>query len=102
MAKLSFTILDNWINSNPNFHFYTSLPHVADHFVTGDHPVVVMVQNENMVWQPRDDPQQVIGKLDEILKNPRYAFHVPLTPYGRFASTEKTAGVLYRHAELIR
>jgi len=81
MARLSWTILNNWINSNPNFHFYTSLPHVADRFITGDHPVVVMVQNENMVWQPRDDPQRAIRKLEDILNDPGYAFHLPLSPY---------------------
>jgi uncharacterized protein DUF4238 len=57
MGRKMWTMLDAWINNPPKFYFYTSLPHVGEHFITGDHPVLVILLNEKPLWMPRDTPK---------------------------------------------
>jgi hypothetical protein len=81
MGRKTITLLDNWIQNPPAFHFYTSLPHIGDRFITGDHPVVVTIENYNPVWVPTDKPTLGITNLTDILSKPKHGFLIPLSPY---------------------
>jgi hypothetical protein len=81
MGKKTITLLDSWIKHPPQFHFYTSLPHVADRFITGDHPVLVIVEHDNPIWLPTSEPKLNITNLGDILKSPKHGFLISLSPY---------------------
>ena len=73
--------MDFWIANSPNVHFYTSLPLVGEHYITGDSPVLVILMNDNPIWVPTCVPTKGITDVAEILKNPKYGFLVTLSPY---------------------
>jgi hypothetical protein len=81
MGKKTITLLDSWIKHPPQFHFYTSLPHVADRFISGDHPVLVIVEHDNPIWLPTSEPKLNITSLGDILKSPKHGFLISLSPY---------------------
>jgi hypothetical protein len=81
MVRQLWTMMDAWRKNPPRFHFYTSLPYVGEHFITGDSPVVVVRVNDNKVWVPTDRPTPGITQLNDILANPNYGFWVALSPY---------------------
>jgi Protein of unknown function (DUF4238) len=81
MSRKMLMLLSAWINNPPTFRFYTPLPSIGERFITGDHPIVVMLLNDNTVWTPTANPQLQITDLAEILQRPNYAFMVSLSPY---------------------
>src|ERR1039458_3223434 len=81
MVKKTWRLMDEWMKNPPNFYFYTSLPHVADQFITGDSPVLVMHENYSPVWTPTAQPTLSITNLEDILKNPKHGFQLSLSPY---------------------
>lgn len=81
MLRKMWTLLNSWIQNPPNFHFYTSLRHVGDRFITGDSPVLVIQVKDNPIWVPTDTPSLEITDLSQILKNPSRRFWIPLSPY---------------------
>lgn len=81
MSRKMLMLLDAWINTPPTFRFYTTLPSIGDHFITGDHPIVVIVPYDNKIWTPTENPELRITDLVEILQRPKYAFMVSLSPY---------------------
>jgi Protein of unknown function (DUF4238) len=81
MLRQSRSILSEWIQNPPRFHFYTSLPYVGEHFITGDNPILVAQFRENRVWAPTDTPRNQITDLGEIFHDRRYEFLVSLSPY---------------------
>jgi hypothetical protein len=48
---------------------------------TGDHPVVVLLINDNQIWEPVSRPVQGITNLADILQHPKYAFMVAFSPH---------------------
>lgn len=81
MSRKMLMLLDAWINNPPTFRFYTSLPSIGVHFITGDHPIVVILPHDNKIWTPTENPELRITNLAEILQRPKYAFMVSLSPY---------------------
>jgi hypothetical protein len=81
MLKKTWRLMDEWIKNPPNFYFYTSLPHVAVQFITGDSPVLVMNDNYSPVWTFTAQPTLGITNLEDILKNPTHGFQLSLSPY---------------------
>jgi hypothetical protein len=81
MSRKMFMLLDSWISNPPTFRFYTTLPKIGDHFITGDHPVAVLVPHDSKVITTTENPELKITNLVEILQNPKYAFMVSLSPY---------------------
>lgn len=63
MGRMVQTMLASWRTSLPNLYFCPSLPHVADRFITGDHPIVVVVENDNLIWQPTAEPKLGITSI---------------------------------------
>jgi Protein of unknown function (DUF4238) len=81
MGKQAKAIISSWGAAPPGFHFYTSLPYVGEHFITGDNPVVLEVTKiDNPASRPRDEPQLAITSIQEILNNPAVSFEVALSP----------------------
>ena len=95
MSRKMLTMLEQWVNAPPDFHFYTSLPHVGDHFITGDQPVVVIIVNDNPIWMPVDIPKMGITDLSLILQNPKHAFRVSLSPYV-LVSIQGSGGIVHK------
>lgn len=81
MLRKMHTIIARWSQHLPTIHFYTSLPLVGEHYITGDSPVLVIRINDNPVWVPVDVPQESITNLGDTLDSPRYCFMLPLSPY---------------------
>lgn len=81
MLRQMWTIGDVWRKNPPSLRFFTTLPYVGEHLISGDHPVLVIQVRENPVWTPTDDPKQGITQLNEILSTPNWGFFIPLTPY---------------------
>lgn len=80
IGRKTLTIISRWLDHCPIFDFVTPLPFIGETFITGDHPVLALILNDNRVWTPTDEPQQGITNLVEIL-NKDHAFSVPLSPY---------------------
>lgn len=81
MVRLMYTIWQAWLMKPPSIHFVTSLPHVGDQFITGDHPVLIIRNYENPIWTPTDDPRLCITDVREILGDPKSEFQLSLSPY---------------------
>lgn len=81
MAKQMREIIGHWATSPPNFDFHTSLPYVKERFITGDDPVLLVEENHNPIWMPKDEPQRVVARVAELLNNPKTSFRVALSPY---------------------
>jgi hypothetical protein len=81
MSRKMLMLLNAWIDHPPTFRFYTSLPNVGDRFITGDHPIIVILPHDNKLWTPTENPELRITDLAEILERPKYAFMVSLSPY---------------------
>lgn len=81
MIKQMRLIRDSWSASLPNFEFHTCLPYVGEHFITGDDPILVVLENDNRLWAPADDPQLRIASPQELLSNPKVSFRVALSPH---------------------
>jgi hypothetical protein len=77
-----WTIWNKWLGDLPTFDFYTSLPHVGDRYLTGDHPVLVVVLGDSpILLPPGDAPRRGITGLTEILASPGHGFLMSLSPY---------------------
>lgn len=81
MVRKMKMLLDSWINKLPTIRFYTPLPNIGETYITGDHPVVVALINDNQIWEPISRPVQGITNLTDILQHPKYAFIVALSSY---------------------
>jgi len=81
MLRQTHALIENWRNRTPTIHFFTSLPLVGEHYVTGDSPVLAIQINESRVWMPGDTPQESITNLTDILSSPKHCFMIALSPY---------------------
>ena len=75
------TMTDAWIEKFPTFRFHTPLPLIGDHFITGDHPVMIIQSKQNEIWLPVDMPSLQNSDLSQLLQNPSYGFWISLSPY---------------------
>jgi hypothetical protein len=92
MSRKMLMLLNAWINDPPTFRFYTSLPSIGDRFITGDHPIVVILPHDNNIWTPTDNAELKITNLAEILERPTYVFMVSLSPYVAVSIQRSGAG----------
>ncbi|MGA9737828.1 MAG: hypothetical protein WBQ35_17740 [Candidatus Sulfotelmatobacter sp.] len=76
MIRKMQMLLANWAKNLPTIQFYTPLPSIGEMYITGDHPVVVVLFNDNPVWEPIARPTQGIKDLVDILQHPKHAFMV--------------------------
>ena len=81
MVRKIKTILDYWSQNLPTIRFFTPLPNIGETFITGDHPVVVQLINDNLIWEPTSKPVQGITNLTDILQHPKHLFMLALSPY---------------------
>ncbi len=81
IAKQALIVMEYWDKNLHQPHFYTSLPHVGEQFITGDSPVVVIQMNNNPIWVPTSDPRLTTTDLAQILHNPNHDFWLCLSPY---------------------
>ncbi len=81
MVRKMKMLLDFWTQNLPTIRFFTPLPNIGETFITGDHPVVVILVNDNQIWEPISRPVQGITNLTDILQHPKHAFMVALSPY---------------------
>ncbi|MGA2431479.1 MAG: DUF4238 domain-containing protein [Candidatus Acidiferrum sp.] len=81
MGRKISTLMNAWSKNPPKCRFYTPLPYVGEHFITGDNPVLAIQVNDNPVWLPTDTPKLGIIDLEEILANPEHGFLLSLSPY---------------------
>jgi hypothetical protein len=81
MVRQMKTFLNYWTENLPTIRFFTPLPHIGETYITGDHPVVVVLINDNEIWEPVSRPVQGITNLSDILQHPKYVFMVALSPY---------------------
>jgi len=81
MLRKMSALVDDWSRIRRQYNFYTTLPHVGDHFITGDSPVLILQINDNKVWVPTDEPRLEITDLGKILQHPNHQFWMPLSPY---------------------
>jgi uncharacterized protein DUF4238 len=92
MNRKMFTILEWWVKNLPSFHFFTSLPHVGEHFISGDNPVVLLAIKNDPIWMPPSPPETSITDLVQLLKHPNYGFWVSLSPYICFCIQSNGSG----------
>ena len=95
MLRQTKAISDIWLKNAPLLRFFTSLPHVRERFITGDHPVIVIQVLDNVVWTPTDNPKAQITQLDVLLKNPNVGFWLPLTPYICVSVQPRETGAIF-------
>jgi len=81
IVRLMRDMADSWLTNMPGFHFYTSLLHVGEQFISGDHPVLIVRTHDNPIWTPTGTPKLKIDNANELLADPRTEFMVPLSPY---------------------
>lgn len=81
MVRKMKMLLDSWTQDLPTIRFFTPLPHVGETFITGDHPVVIQLINDNEIWEPISRPVRGITNLTDILQHPKSVFLVALSPY---------------------
>jgi hypothetical protein len=74
-------LIDYWTKNLPTLRFFTPLPNIGETYITGDHPVVIVLINDNEIWEPISRPVQGITNLTDILEHPKYLFMVALSPY---------------------
>jgi hypothetical protein len=81
MVRKIKMLLDYWSKNLPAIRLITPLPNVGETYITGDHPVVVLLINDNEIWEPISTPVQGITNLTDILQHPKHAFMLALSPY---------------------
>ncbi|SPE43652.1 hypothetical protein SBA7_1630002 [Candidatus Sulfotelmatobacter sp. SbA7] len=81
IARQALAIMEEWNKSLRRLHFYTSLPHVGEQFISGDSPVVLTQMNDNRIWVPTSTPELRTTDLAQVLSNPNHEFWLPLSPY---------------------
>lgn len=81
MVRKMKALLDFWTQNLPTIRFFTPLPNIGETFITGDHPVVVQLINDNLIWEPTSRPVQGITNLTDILQHPKHLFMLTLSPY---------------------
>ena len=81
MVRQMKMLLDYWTQNLPTIRFSTPLPNIGETFITGDHPVMVQLINDNQIWEPISRPEQGITNLTDILQHPKHVFMVALSPY---------------------
>ena len=80
MVRHMMTLHKTWKENLPTIRFFTPLPNIGEKYITGDHPVAIVVFNDNEIWGPTSRPVQGITNIGSILKSP-HAFMVALSPY---------------------
>ena len=81
MVRKMKMLLDYWTKNLPTIRFFTPLPNIGETFITGDHPVVVQLINENLIWEPTSRPVQGITNLTRFSNIPKHLFMLALSPY---------------------
>ncbi len=81
IARQALAIMEEWNKNLRELHFYTSLPHVGEQFITGDSPVVGIQMNDNPIWVPTSTPKLKTTDLTQILNKPKHEFWLSLSPY---------------------
>jgi hypothetical protein len=81
MIRKIKALLNYWNQNLPAIRFFTPLPNIGETYITGDHPVVVLLINDDQIWEPISRPVQGITNLTDILQHPKHAFMVALSPY---------------------
>jgi Protein of unknown function (DUF4238) len=81
MVRKMKALLDYWTQNLPTIRFFTPLPNIGETYITGDYPVVVLLINDNQIWEPISRPVQGITNLTDILQHPKHALMVALSPY---------------------
>lgn len=81
MARQMLDIVRLWKIDPPRLDFYTTLPYVEEHFITGDNPVLVVQKHDNNLWAPTGNPKQEIEKVKKLLTDPMASLRVALSPY---------------------
>jgi len=81
IVRQAKAIMEEWDKNLRRLHFYTSLPHVGEQFITGDSPVVGIQWNDNPIWVPTGTPELKTTDLTKILSNPNQEFWLSLSPY---------------------
>jgi hypothetical protein len=81
ISRQALAIMEEWNKNLRGLHFYTSLPHVGEQFITGDSPVVVIQMKDNPIWVPTSFPELKTSDLAQILRNPNHEFWLSLSPY---------------------
>ena len=81
MVRKMKMLVDSWTKNLPTIRFFTPLPNIGETYITGDHPVVILLINDNEIWKPISEPVQGITNLADILQHPKYVFMVALSPY---------------------
>jgi hypothetical protein len=49
MLRKMKMLLDSWTKNLPTIRFFTPLPNIGETYITGDHPVVVLLINDNEI-----------------------------------------------------
>jgi len=81
MGKQMRDIVRSWTANPPAFEFRTVLPYVEERFITGDNPVLVVVENDNPTPMPMDEPYQAVASVLDLLNDATVTFRVALSPY---------------------
>jgi hypothetical protein len=95
MVRKIEMLLDYWAKNLPTIRLFTPLPNIGETYITGDHPVVVLLINDNQIWEPVSQPVQGITNLTDILQHPKYVFTVALSPYVRAAVVRGEPGEVH-------
>jgi hypothetical protein len=79
MGRQLITITKALEEKLPSFQFFTSLPLVTQHFITGDNPVVVFTATDSEILGL--EPARTITQLPAVLSNRKTQFVLTLSPY---------------------
>jgi hypothetical protein len=95
MRRQMSSMTDALIESLPNFYFYSLLPHIGEHFITGDCPVAMIFGDDKTIALHTGTPKAEITDLGTLLRNPKCGFLMPLSPY--VCVSIRVHGALERH-----
>jgi hypothetical protein len=96
MVRKMKMLLDYWTQNLPTIRFFIPLPNIGETFITGDHPVVVQLINDNEIWEPISRPVPGITNLTDILQHPKHTFMVALSPYVMVSVVRGKPGEIHR------
>lgn len=81
MVRQIWGITKAWNEAVPHFQFFTTLPFVTQHFITGDSPVLVFTSKDGTISTPMVEVLPTITMLPELLENRQTQFLITLSPY---------------------